>query len=126
VEFYRNLNNTTDWSRNTSGSTDRPPTRLIKKTFQDRGGQHNEILQNFTNAILNSEQLIAPAAEGLRSLELANALLLSSVQREPVSLPVSGREVESMLETLVATSETATACRDAESTEDIARSQDRA
>ena len=38
------------------------------------GGQHVEILQHFTNAILKGEKLLSPAAEGLHSVELANAI----------------------------------------------------
>jgi len=49
---------------------------------------HRLVLQNFTEAILDGAPLIAPAAEGLRSLELANAMLLSSWQERAVALPL--------------------------------------
>ena len=51
--------------------------------FPDRGGQHNEVLQNFADAILEGRPLLAPGAEGLRSVELANAMLFSTWSTEP-------------------------------------------
>jgi predicted dehydrogenase len=53
------------------------------------GGQHREILRNFTAAILRREPLIAPLTEGLASLELANALLLSAWTDERIALPLN-------------------------------------
>jgi predicted dehydrogenase len=52
------------------------------------GGQHVEILQNFTNAILKGEKLLSPAEEGIRSVELANAILLSTWQDDDRSADV--------------------------------------
>lgn len=39
---------------------------------------HRGIMQNFVNAILNGEKLIAPGVEGIRALSLCNGALLSS------------------------------------------------
>ena len=61
------------------------------------GGQHAEILQNFTDAILDGTPLIAPASEGIFSVELANAMLLSSFTSETVSLPLDSKAYEAAL-----------------------------
>lgn len=61
------------------------------------GGQHREILRNFTAAILRREPLIAPLAEGLVSLELANAILLSAWTGGPVTLPVNAARYDRLL-----------------------------
>lgn len=53
---------------------------------------HAILLQNFTNAILDGEPLIAPGADGINSLELANAMVLSSVRGQTVELPFEGTE----------------------------------
>ena len=53
---------------------------------------HAILLQNFTNAILDGEPLIAPGAEGINSLELANAMVLSSVRGQTIELPLDGTE----------------------------------
>jgi len=68
-----------------------PPRREMKvKGIDGPGGQHAAVLQNFVDAILDGEPLIAPAAEGLRPVELANAMLLSAWTDRTVELPLSG------------------------------------
>lgn len=52
------------------------------------GGQHVEILTNFADAILDGTPLIAPAAEAIHSLELANAMLLSTWLDRTVEIPI--------------------------------------
>jgi predicted dehydrogenase len=66
---------------------------VSKEIFQidGQGGQHKTVLENFAAAILQGEPLIAPAAEGLRSVELCNAMLLSTWRDKKVTLPVNGR-----------------------------------
>ncbi|CAN5345892.1 Gfo/Idh/MocA family oxidoreductase [soil metagenome] len=62
------------------------------------GGQHAEILQNFTDAILHGAPLISPAPEGVRSIELANATLLSAWQNNtPIDLPMDAAQYEAEL-----------------------------
>ena len=61
------------------------------------GGQHSEILTNFTAAILDGTPLIAPAVEGINSLELANAMLLSAWADKTVELPLDGKVYEKWL-----------------------------
>jgi hypothetical protein len=63
----------------------------------ESGGQHVEILQNFTNAILKGEKLLSPAAEGIYSVELANAILLSTWQDKAIELPMSSADYERIL-----------------------------
>ena len=61
------------------------------------GGQHVEILQNFTNAILKGEKLLSPAEQGIHSVELANAILLSTWQDKTIELPMSSADYEGLL-----------------------------
>ena len=49
---------------------------------------HTVITQNFTDAILKNEPLIAPGPDGLRQLELGNAILMSALTRRAVELPL--------------------------------------
>ena len=46
------------------------------------------MIQNFVNAILEGEALVAPAAEGIFSVELANAMIFSGITRNTVELPL--------------------------------------
>jgi hypothetical protein len=63
---------------------------------------HRAMLVNFRDAILQGAPLIAPAEEGIRSLELANGMLLSGWLGKPVDLPLDGdqyyRELEKRIQ----------------------------
>lgn len=65
---------------------------------------HRAVMQNFVDAIRECAPLIAPAEEGLRSLELANAMILSSVTDRTVALPISSRRYAAELKKLIAAS----------------------
>jgi predicted dehydrogenase len=58
--------------------------------------------QNFVNALLKGEPLIAPGAEGVKGLEIGNAMLMSGLTRRPVDLPIDGDEFEAFLKNLTA------------------------
>ena len=70
----------------------------------DEGGQHEEVLTNFADAILTGAELIAPAQEGLHSVELANAMLLSGARGKRIDLPMSERSYANLLKRRIATS----------------------
>ena len=58
---------------------------------------HRMLLQNFTDAILRGEPLVAPGAEGIKSVELANAMVYSSWLNQTVELPLDGAAYEQQL-----------------------------
>jgi len=64
---------------------------------------HKLITQNFVNAILRDEPLIAPGSEGTAALELGNAMLMSGLKRLPVDLPLDGDSYEHFLAGMAAT-----------------------
>ena len=53
------------------------------------------------DAILDGVPLIAPAREGIHSVELANAMLYSSLFGKTVELPLNGAAYEKMLAKLI-------------------------
>ena len=76
---------------------EKPATTQVRLPVEGDGGQHRAVLENFAKAILHGESLISPASEGLYSVELANAMLLSGWTRKAVSLPISARGYRSRL-----------------------------
>lgn len=102
--FWRNETPARDFSRTSPDPFARPPVWHVTLPVTGRGGQHNEVLKNFADAILDGTPLIAPAAEGLPSLELANAMLLSAWTGKNVALPIDGRAYARRLRALAATS----------------------
>ncbi len=55
------------------------------------------IIQNFARAILYGEPLIAPGEQGLWTMELINAIILSSKRGKPVEVPVDRAEYDALL-----------------------------
>jgi len=97
IEIRRNAMPMSVFSRETRESFARPDTMDTVVAASDRGGQHLEILQNFVAAILDGAPLIAPAAEGIHSVELANAMLWSAWRDETVDLPLNARRYARLL-----------------------------
>jgi len=97
LTFTRNEVPMSEFSATSHDHFTAPPTTEHKLAFPDHGEQHVEMLQNFVDAILNGKPLIAPAAEGIHSVELANAIVLSSAQNASVTLPVDAATYEEYL-----------------------------
>ena len=102
ITFTRNEVPTTEFSRTTTSLFNTPPNQTTAYPLNnDHGGQHNAILQNFVDAILDGTPLIAPAAEGLHSVELGNAMLYSSLKNKTVELPLNGAAYQRTLKQLI-------------------------
>ncbi len=84
----RNEPGTVAYNGSTRDMFGQPET--VTQDITPKGGvnQHALVIQNFVNAVTSGEDLIAPAAEGLHSLSLANAILLSSWEGAAVEMPL--------------------------------------
>jgi predicted dehydrogenase len=102
--FTRNAVPMTDFSRTDPGRFSMPEATEIRIPIEGHGPQHIGILENFVAAILDGVPLIAPAPEGINSLELADACLLSTFENRTVQLPIDGALFEQHLEQRVASS----------------------
>jgi len=67
--------------------------------------QHAAVLANFVDSIAGGATLLTPGQEGLGSLQLANAILLSAWTEEEVSLPIDSLAYEAMLQERIAAAE---------------------
>jgi predicted dehydrogenase len=104
LSYTRNEQAMSAFSRTTRQSFATPPTWNVEIPVVQRGEQHLGILKNFTQAILKGEKLLAPAPEGIHSVELGNAILMSSQLGRTVDIPLSGAQYEKMLKGLIAKS----------------------
>jgi predicted dehydrogenase len=68
---------------------------------KDPSGPHRTVTETFARSIRENTPLVAEAAEGLGSVELANGILMSQFSGSRVSLPVDGEEYESLLNELI-------------------------
>jgi len=55
---------------------------------------HKVVTENFVAAVLRNEPMLAPGVEGVRGLEIGNAMLMSGLTRRPVDLPVDAEAYE--------------------------------
>jgi predicted dehydrogenase len=104
IVFTRNEVPMSEFARTSKESFAAPETWEVVIPAQNHGGQHNEVLKNFADAILDGVPLIAPGREGLRSVELANAMLYSTWTGQTVELPLNGARYERALKRKIATS----------------------
>ena len=105
LEFLRNEIETGVFNKTTKSSFGTSPIwRCEIQLDSDTVQEHRQIVQNVVDAIRNKTPLLAPLEEGIRSLELGNAMLLSGLKDETVTLPLDSGEYETRLNQLVATS----------------------
>jgi len=104
ILWRRNEVETDVFSRTSKSGFACPDTWNIEVPYQGSGEKHVGIMKNFANAILYGEELIAPAAEGINSVELCNAMLLSSIEDKEIVLPIDAEAYEKLLLKLVANS----------------------
>ena len=102
LTFTRNDADMIEFSKNAKTGFAKPDVWNAEIPFADAGNAHATIMQNFVDAILDGTPLIAPGAEGMGSVELANVLLYSSLIDSPVRLPLNGAAWEAKLNELIA------------------------
>ncbi len=93
-----------EYTRTTDSMWSPPKDRLVEVPQPACETGHIAITRNFCRAVLYGEELIAPGAQGLASLELANAMILSSHRKKRVRLPLKRNEYEELLDELKAKS----------------------
>jgi predicted dehydrogenase len=104
IEFIRNEIPAYRFLRETDELFGRPQVWNVHIPLNGTGEQHIGILKNFVGAITRGEPLIAPAVEGIHSVELANAMLLSSFRDAPVTLPMDSATYAAELKKKIAES----------------------
>jgi len=101
-EFIKNEQPADTFLKTSKKPFEKPKTETIHVPVSDKGGQHKKVLANFADAVLQGKPLIAPAPEGIHSVELGNAMLYSSLISKPVDLPLNGQAYEDKLQQLIA------------------------
>ncbi|MBM3878684.1 MAG: Gfo/Idh/MocA family oxidoreductase [Verrucomicrobia bacterium] len=104
IAFTRNQVDMVEYSRTAKTGFARPEVWHVEIPFENAPAQHSTLTQNFVDAILDGAPLIAPGAEGMNSVELANAMLFSSLTNATVPLPLDGAAYEHKLLQLIAES----------------------
>lgn len=102
LTFHRNRYSMFEQIKISKGGFEQVENWKIKVPYKHHGqAGHKMIIDNFANAILYKEELIAPAKEGINSLALGNAIMMSSFVGHPIDLPMDGEAYANKLEDLV-------------------------
>jgi predicted dehydrogenase len=104
LRFVRNEIGARKFSKTAPGAFDRPETWNVEVPIREGRSGHAVITQNFVDAILDGAPLIAPAGEGLHSVELSNAMIYSALTEKTVELPLDAKAYERKLKHLIAQS----------------------
>ena len=71
---------------------------VSEKEISKNTDQYEIIAQNFANAILEGEHILVPGDEAIKSLELANSMLYSAMEKKTVQLPLDSERYEAFLD----------------------------
>lgn len=102
LHFTRNETDMLSFSKAAQLGFAKPEVWNVQIPFSNANNPHAMLVQNFVNAILENEPLIAPGKEGIYSVELANAILYSSLNGQTVELPLDSGQYEQKLQQLIA------------------------
>ncbi|HEU0010516.1 MAG TPA: Gfo/Idh/MocA family oxidoreductase [Verrucomicrobiae bacterium] len=102
LTFTRNDADMIEFSRAAKTGFAKPDVWNADIPIDNAVNPHGILLQNFTEAILDGTPLLVPGAEGIHSVELANAMLYSSLLGQTVNLPLDGAAYEKKLNELIA------------------------
>ena len=101
--FYRNEWSSIKQIRESESGFEAVPNRRELIAYEPKTTHgHELIIENFADAILHGADLIAPAAEGLNSVAINNAIILSAHKRQTVELPLDDAEFAALLEQYIA------------------------
>ncbi len=104
LTLTRNKTDTLEFTKTAKQGFVKPEATDADIPFDNAVAPHATMVQNFVNAILDGEPLIAPGGEGIHSVELANAMVYSSLLGQTVELPLDGAAWEKTLNRLIAES----------------------
>ncbi|MBN1555242.1 MAG: Gfo/Idh/MocA family oxidoreductase [Phycisphaerae bacterium] len=97
--FWRNRKSERKFNAEFKGGFGSPECWKCEIPLKTDAAAHEKIVENFVNAILDGEELIAPGEEGLNSLMLSNAMLLSQWRgNQAVKLSLDDEEFHNLLQ----------------------------
>jgi len=104
LKWTRTVQSVGEFCHTTPEKWSGPEVWNIEVPISGSGDQHIGVLNNFADAILDQAPLIAPAADGIYSVELANAMIFSGWTGRPVALPLDGTAYEAALKEKISSS----------------------
>lgn len=105
IMYYKNKVSMLKFSRESSVGFGRIENRCTEIPYEEKPSGHKIVTEKFVNAILNGGgELIAHGTEGINSVAIANAIMLSSFRKTTVDDIFNGDAFEDKLKELIRTS----------------------
>lgn len=105
LTFFKNDMSMFEKIKTATGMFEKTKHEIVEVLYDHHGQPGHAIaIENFANAILQGEELIAPASEGLNSVMLGNAIMFSSFQKQAVEIPIDQEAYAAKLQELINTS----------------------
>jgi predicted dehydrogenase len=89
LTFYRLTQPEREFNATFTGGFGKPECWTIDIPIKGKHTEHQGIIQNWIESIKEGKPLLAPGEEGIKGLEISNAIYLSSWLNEPVELPIN-------------------------------------
>lgn len=102
LSFKRTELKVSEFCATTSESFAHAPVWDVKiPCGKDSTNAHKDVIADFVNAILEDRAPLAPAEQGINSVEFGNAMLYSGLKGVTVNMPLDGDAYEAMLMELI-------------------------
>ncbi|OAH59617.1 oxidoreductase [Domibacillus aminovorans] len=88
LTFYRLTQSEREFNASYTGGFGEPECWKIDIPVKGENSGHRGIIQNWTDTIVKGTPLLAPGEEGIKGLEMANAIYLSSWLNETIEWPI--------------------------------------
>ncbi|KMY50255.1 Gfo/Idh/MocA family protein [Peribacillus loiseleuriae] len=86
--FYQLTQSEREFNTSFTGGFGKPEYRKINIPVKGENANHSSIIQNWIDAIIKGSPLLAPGEEGVKAVEITNAIYLSSWLNQPIELPI--------------------------------------
>ncbi len=102
LTFHRTRKNVAEVNRNSPDPFTSVECWTIDIPFNGNRehGEHERITRNFIDALQKGTPLLSPGQEGVKGLELGNAMLMSAMQKRGVDLPIDGEAYDQLIRDL--------------------------
>ena len=104
---WEKIDSSTEFIKNSKTLFDMPKSEKINFNFKvdlDQHVEHQRLIQNFTNFLLGKENLYVNGKDGLNSVELINAMILSGLEEKKINLPLDENRYEQKLKEMISKS----------------------
>ncbi len=96
--FYKNVVSEREFNKTNTVPMAKPDVEIIEIELATDDDIHASVLNNFADVIINGGELVSPGIDGIKELELSNAMYMSAWEDTKVTLPIDEDKYLKLLE----------------------------